>query len=94
MFAPAALTVQPLALCSGLDHNLVYRPPSTLQLPGSEPAEVTRPDSPHSTSSSHSDLSSPSFNRDSEMEFVSKMQADIPTVPSKQEVPVSDITIF
>ncbi|XP_071452693.1 MAP kinase-activating death domain protein isoform X9 [Hetaerina americana] len=65
------------ALSSGLDHRSVYHPPSCLQLPGgnaSPDSAFSVPGSPPSTSSSHSDLSSPSFNRDSEMEFGSRME--------------------
>ncbi|KAJ9588130.1 hypothetical protein L9F63_018488, partial [Diploptera punctata] len=68
------VTPQPAVLSSGLDIHSVYHPPSVLQLPGATTEEdvvtaKSRPESPHSTSSSHSDLSSPSFNRDSELEF-------------------------
>ncbi|GLH13288.1 MAP kinase-activating death domain protein [Gryllus bimaculatus] len=68
-----------MSLSSGLDPRSVYHPPSALQLPGTvldEQAVTSRPDSPHSTSSSHSDLSSPSFNRDSEMEFATRLQGE------------------
>jgi len=65
---------------SGLDAKAIYHPPSSLQLPGGR-EEVTLADpggqggsSPHSTSSSRSDLSSPSFNRDSELEFASRLK--------------------
>ncbi|XP_055617610.1 MAP kinase-activating death domain protein isoform X2 [Toxorhynchites rutilus septentrionalis] len=67
--------VAPKTLSSNLDPKLVYRPPSSLRYPeGMKPPQpevddADRPDSPASTSSSRSDLSSPSFNRDSEFEF-------------------------
>jgi hypothetical protein len=75
----------------------VYHPPSVLQFPGAEAEEDTvaatsRPESPHSTSSSHSDLSSPSFNRDSELEFAARMRGDVPDVsslPARTETMVS-----
>ncbi|XP_069682984.1 MAP kinase-activating death domain protein isoform X2 [Periplaneta americana] len=77
-FAP-----QPAVLSSGLDLRSVYHPPSVLQLPGAATEEdvvapASHPESPHSTSSSHSDLSSPSFNRDSELEFAARLRGDIP----------------
>jgi len=80
MFAP-----QPTILSSGLDLRSVYHPPSVLQLPGTAAEEDTvaatsHPESPHSTSSSHSDLSSPSFNRDSELEFAARLRGDIPDI--------------
>lgn len=64
----------PKTMSSNLDPKLVYKPPSSLQFPEGIALKVqteteNRPDSPHSTSSSRSDLSSPSFNRDSEFEF-------------------------
>lgn len=66
----------PQTLSSNLDTKLVYRPPSSLRFPeGMEPKPIktdSRPDSPQSSSSSRSDLSSPSFNRDSEFEFPDK----------------------
>ncbi|PSN33006.1 MAP kinase-activating death domain protein, partial [Blattella germanica] len=54
-----------------------------LQFPGAatEQDQVTttsRPESPRSTSSSHSDLSSTSFNRDSELEFGARLREDVP----------------
>lgn len=62
----------PQTLSSNLDTKLVYRPPSSLRFPeGMEPKPKTtdsRAESPQSSSSSRSDLSSPSFNRDSEFE--------------------------
>lgn len=64
-------------LSSNLDPALVYHPPSKLQYPDNvvdQPSKESneRPESPASTSSSRSDLSSPSFNRDSEFDFPSK----------------------
>nr|CAD7427459.1 unnamed protein product [Timema monikensis] len=74
-------TIAPTHMClsSSLDPRSVYHPPMVLQLPGSameSPAETSRPESPHSTSSSHSDLSSPSFNRDSELEFAARLRGE------------------
>ncbi|XP_017488133.1 PREDICTED: MAP kinase-activating death domain protein isoform X4 [Rhagoletis zephyria] len=68
----------PQTLSSNLDPALVYHPPSTLQYPESmshkvevnEDEEDQRAESPLSSSSSRSDLSSPS--RDSEFEFPAK----------------------
>ncbi|TMW39368.1 hypothetical protein DOY81_015552, partial [Sarcophaga bullata] len=70
----------PQTLSSNLDPALVYHPPSKLQYPegmveqmSSKEDEDDRPESPiSSASSSRSDLSSPSFNRDSEFDFPSK----------------------
>lgn len=63
----------PQTISSNLDTKLFYRPPSKLRFPeGMEPrpkSPESRPDSPDSTASSKSDLSSPSFNRDSEFDF-------------------------
>uniref|UniRef100_A0A1B0DB96 Uncharacterized protein n=1 Tax=Phlebotomus papatasi TaxID=29031 RepID=A0A1B0DB96_PHLPP len=70
----------PQTMSSNLDPKLIYRPPSKLQYPaGMEPiqADDARPDSPQSSSSSRSDLSSPSFNRDSEFEFPGKVKNEI-----------------
>ncbi|XP_011214632.2 MAP kinase-activating death domain protein isoform X13 [Bactrocera dorsalis] len=68
----------PQTLSSNLDPALVYHPPRTLQYPESmskkieisEDEEAQRAESPISSSSSRSDLSSPS--RDSEFEFPTK----------------------
>ncbi|XP_058985761.1 MAP kinase-activating death domain protein-like isoform X1 [Musca domestica] len=69
----------PKTLSTNLDPALVYHPPSKLQYPegmveqmSSKEDEDDRPESPISSSSSRSDLSSPSFNRDSEFDFPSK----------------------
>ncbi|XP_017870965.1 PREDICTED: MAP kinase-activating death domain protein isoform X3 [Drosophila arizonae] len=70
--------VVPQTLSSNLDPALVYHPPSKLQYPEglAGPAksknDEERADSPVSSSSSRSDLSSPSFNRDSEFDFQPK----------------------
>ncbi|XP_037051965.1 MAP kinase-activating death domain protein isoform X4 [Bradysia coprophila] len=67
-------------MSSNLDPKLVYHPPISLQFPeGMEPKPKveSRPDSPNSSSSSRSDLSSPSFNRDSEFEFPGKVKSDM-----------------
>jgi hypothetical protein len=76
----------PQSLSSNLDPKLVYSAPSSLQFPkGMTPREEDedRAGSPHSTSSSQSDLSSPSFNRDSEFEFNPKLKTE--TVSTRQE---------
>ncbi|XP_044572736.1 MAP kinase-activating death domain protein isoform X5 [Drosophila ananassae] len=82
--------VVPQTLSSNLDPALVYHPPSKLQYPEGiqdaaaskkeEEEEDERADSPVSSSSSRSDLSSPSFNRDSEFDFQPKgsAQAGVP----------------
>lgn len=66
----------PQTLSSNLDTKLVYRPPSSLRLPDGATCDDgittdSRPDSPQSdeNSSDESDLSEPSFNRDSEIDF-------------------------
>ncbi|KAG5681528.1 hypothetical protein PVAND_010952 [Polypedilum vanderplanki] len=71
---------------SYVDPKLVYRPPSKLQYPEGHEVEIERieedferPDSAASSSSSRSDLSSPSFNRDSEFEFNPKTRSEIQT---------------
>ncbi|XP_070506182.1 MAP kinase-activating death domain protein isoform X4 [Chironomus tepperi] len=77
-----------------VDPKLVYRPPSKLQYPeGHEEVEkieedFERPDSAASSSSSRSDLSSPSFNRDSEFEFNPKTKSETQTTrqTEKEEV--------
>jgi hypothetical protein len=56
-----------------IDVRSIYNPPSSLQYPGVEEESQARAESPPSTSSSHSDLSSPSFNRDSEIELAAKL---------------------
>ncbi|KAK4886992.1 hypothetical protein RN001_003263 [Aquatica leii] len=67
---------QNMSLSSNLDPHSVYRPPSSLQYPESEFPKSDRPESPQSSSSSQSDLSSPSFNRDSELEFAIRQKND------------------
>nr|XP_044251010.1 MAP kinase-activating death domain protein isoform X7 [Drosophila takahashii] len=75
--------VVPQTLSSNLDPALVYHPPSKLQYPegiadaaaSKEEEDEERADSPVSSSSSRSDLSSPSFNRDSEFDFQPKGSA-------------------
>ncbi|XP_038111583.1 MAP kinase-activating death domain protein isoform X3 [Culex quinquefasciatus] len=85
--------IAPKTMSSNLDPKLVYRPPSSLRYPdGMKPPkaeaadDAERPDSPASTSSSRSDLSSPSFNRDSEFEFNPKARAEAQIVvkPAKE----------
>lgn len=65
---------QPQPMSLSVDPKNVYDPPSSLRYPGVEEESTVRPESPTSTSSSHSDLSSPSFNRDSEFELNPKVQ--------------------
>lgn len=82
----------PKTLSSNIDTKSVYRPPSSLRFPvGMEPktqSPDSRPDSACSSSSSQSDLSSPSFNRDSEFEAklaseeVLKEKQDVPLAPT------------
>nr|CAD7443258.1 unnamed protein product [Timema bartmani]CAD7455174.1 unnamed protein product [Timema tahoe] len=91
-------TIAPTHMClsSSLDPRSVYHPPMVLQLPGSameSPAETSRPESPHSTSSSHSDLSSPSFNRDSELEFAARLRGEEALPALKADAVVSGETI-
>ncbi|XP_061508934.1 MAP kinase-activating death domain protein isoform X1 [Anopheles gambiae] len=75
--------VAPKNLSSNLDPRLVYRPPSSLRFPEGmqpqprEPSGTEQVDSAESTSSSQSDLSSPSFNRDSEFEFNPKTRNEV-----------------
>lgn len=76
------------SLSTNLDPKLVYRPPSTLQFPeGMELHEKieSRPDSPQSDDSSRSDLSSPSFNRDSEFEFGHKIKTEAQAAKNEKE---------
>ncbi|XP_044017173.1 MAP kinase-activating death domain protein isoform X2 [Aphidius gifuensis] len=61
--------ILPQIMSLSVDPKNLYNPPEHLQYPGIEEDTKIRPDSPVSTSSSHSDLSSPSFNRDSELEL-------------------------
>ncbi|XP_057656442.1 MAP kinase-activating death domain protein isoform X1 [Diorhabda carinulata] len=63
---------------SSIDVETVYNPPSQLQYPEGE-IPVTRSDSPRSTSSSESDVSSLSFNRDSELEFGHRLKEEAVT---------------
>lgn len=68
-----------MSFSSSVDVATVYRPPSELQYPDGE-IPMIRSDSPRSSSSSDSDLSSPSFNRDSDLEFCNRLkneQADL-----------------
>jgi hypothetical protein len=68
-------SAQNMSLSSNVDVDMVYKPPSKLQYPGGDtPAD--RPESPQSSSSSESDLSSPSFNRDSELEFGNRQKTE------------------
>lgn len=69
------LSAQNMSLSSNVDVAAVYKPPLELHYPDGE-LPVARSDSPQSSSSSESDLSSPSFNRDSELDFVNKQKSD------------------
>ncbi|KAL1509726.1 hypothetical protein ABEB36_004421 [Hypothenemus hampei] len=62
-------SAQSMTFSSNIDAESIYKPPHELKYPDGE-IPVARPDSPvsSSSSSSESDLSSPSFNRDSEFE--------------------------
>ncbi|XP_029045867.2 MAP kinase-activating death domain protein isoform X7 [Osmia bicornis bicornis] len=79
-----ALVAQPQMALS-VDPKNVYNPPSSLQYPGMEEESTTRPESPPSTSSSHSDLSSPSMNRDSEFELNPQAQEGSQSTNDKEE---------
>ncbi|XP_055913086.1 MAP kinase-activating death domain protein isoform X11 [Eupeodes corollae] len=80
----------PQTLSSNLDASLVYHPPSKLQYPEgvivqSSKEDDDRPESPHSSSSSRSDLSSPSFNRDSEFDFPPKGDPEVLLRPKSMD---------
>lgn len=64
-----------MSFSSSVDVATIYRPPSELQYPGGD-VPIFRTDSPQSSSSSDSDLSSPSFNRDSDLVFCNKMKTE------------------
>ncbi|KAJ8942573.1 hypothetical protein NQ318_010381 [Aromia moschata] len=68
-------SAQNMSFSSSVDVATVYKPPSELLYPDGGPP-VVRSDSPQSSSSSDSDLSSPSFNRDSELEFGNKLKSE------------------
>ncbi|XP_066600178.1 MAP kinase-activating death domain protein [Prorops nasuta] len=68
-----------------VDPSSVYNPPSSLQYSGVEEESSIRQESPPSTSSSHSDLSSPSFNRDSELELNPKVPEGDKSTNDKEE---------
>ncbi|KAK9738591.1 DENN (AEX-3) domain [Popillia japonica] len=77
---------QNMSLSSNLDPESVYRPPSELRYPDGEVPDINRADSPQSsTSSSQSDLSSPSFNRDSELEFPNRQKNEVQMLPKDKE---------
>ncbi|XP_031825818.1 rab3 GDP-GTP exchange factor isoform X7 [Nomia melanderi] len=76
---------QPQPMSLSVDPKKVYNPPSSLQYPGVEEESTVRPESPPSTSSSYSDLSSPSFNRDSEFEVNPKTQEGSQSTNDKEE---------
>ncbi|XP_012260383.2 MAP kinase-activating death domain protein isoform X8 [Athalia rosae] len=84
---PQATQPQPMSL--SVDPKNVYNPPSSLQYPGADEDPPTRPGSPLSTSSSHSDLSSPSFNRDSELELNPRVQEGSQAAKSDNVPPLS-----
>ncbi|KAJ8911142.1 hypothetical protein NQ315_004432 [Exocentrus adspersus] len=67
------VSAQNMSFSSSVDVANIYKPPSELRYPDGE-VPAARSDSPHSSSSSDSDLSSPSFNRDSELEFGNKLK--------------------
>lgn len=70
----------PQSLSSNIDTKLVYHPPQALQYPeGMKPKQDDRPDSPASSTSSRSDLSSPTFDRDSEFEFNPRTRSETMT---------------
>lgn len=62
-----------MSFSSSVDVATVYKPPSELQYPDGD-IPMIRSESPQSSSSSDSDLSSPSFNRDSELEFGNRLK--------------------
>ncbi|KAI4497208.1 hypothetical protein M0802_007692 [Mischocyttarus mexicanus] len=76
---------QPQQMALSVDPKNIYNPPSSLQYPGVEEESPARPESPPSTSSSHSDLSSPSFNRDSELELNPKALETSQSINDKEE---------
>ncbi|KAL0114254.1 hypothetical protein PUN28_011503 [Cardiocondyla obscurior] len=76
---------QPQQMSLSVDPKNVYNPPSSLQYPGVEEDSPVRPESPPSTSSSHSDLSSPSLNRDSELELNPKIHEGSQSANDKEE---------
>ncbi|KAI4462781.1 hypothetical protein MML48_4g00015086 [Holotrichia oblita] len=79
-------SAQHMSLSSNLDPQSVYKPPSELQYPDGDVPDINRADSPQSsTSSSQSDLSSPSFNRDSELEFPNRQKNEVQMLPKDKE---------
>ncbi|KAJ8970537.1 hypothetical protein NQ314_001177 [Rhamnusium bicolor] len=66
-------SAQNMSFSSSVDVATVYKPPSELRYPEGE-VPIVRSDSPQTSSSSDSDLSSPSFNRDSELDFGNKLR--------------------
>lgn len=84
-YAESRKLAQNMSLSSNLDPLLVYHPPSQLQYPDGEIPD-DRPGSAQSSSSStQSDLSSPSFNRDSEFEFGKKQEAQTKDSKEREE---------
>ncbi|XP_017780292.1 PREDICTED: MAP kinase-activating death domain protein isoform X2 [Nicrophorus vespilloides] len=74
-YQEARKSAQKMSLSSNLDPLSIYKPPSELLYPEGEYPDDDRPGSAQSSSStSQSDLSSPSFNRDSEFEFGKKAE--------------------
>lgn len=86
------MQAQPMSLA--IDPKNIYNPPSTLQYPGVEEETQMRPESPQSTSSSHSDLSSPSMNRDSELELNAKASEESTSVKNDNVSAISQLNIL
>lgn len=79
----------PQTISSNLDTTLFYRPPSSLRFPeGMEPRSKTPDSDPaggSSSSSSQSDLSSPTFNRGAEFDLTGKQKVATSTTKDKDE---------
>lgn len=74
----------PQSLSSNVDSAKIYKPPQGLVYPeGVKPKVEGRPGSPASSESSRSDLSSPTFDRDSEFEFNPRTRSE--TLTSKKD---------
>lgn len=85
----------PQTISSNFDTTLVYRPPSSLRFPdGMEPRSKTPdsdPGTPGSSSSSQSDLSSTSLNRDVEYEYPGRPKEPI-ALPQDKNGSISAVT--
>ncbi|KAJ8675676.1 hypothetical protein QAD02_011462 [Eretmocerus hayati] len=81
----ASAVTQPARLSLSIDASHIYKPPSSLQYPGAEEEQQQRAESPPSSSSSHSDLSEPSLNRDSELEMVKSTEESLPQPAAKSD---------